>query len=145
MTSPKLSLIQRRLERQTEKAPAPASDDLAGAIERLVQERVDQALEQRPVKQPAHVQRLLDQQFNNPAPVTVKQLPPAPKTPKVIESVVVQRDELGRIKKMVSKPASGDGPTFEMTVAQRDENGYIARMVMSRVDDDLPDPSTLRT
>lgn len=78
----KLQLIQRKMERQTpERIPvAPASDDLAAAIERLVQERVAEALEQQPAKQPAHVQRLLDQQFNKPAPRTFDQLPPTPHT-----------------------------------------------------------------
>ncbi|MFJ3367617.1 hypothetical protein [Pseudomonas sp. NPDC086251] len=145
MTSPKLAILLRQVGRRApEKAPA-SETGLGAAIEQMIDQAVEQKVAAAQQKPSAHVQRLLDQQFNKPAPVIVKQLPPAPKTPKVIESVVVQRDELGRIKKMVSKPASGDGPTFEMTVAQRDENGHIARMVMSRVDDDLPDPSTLRT
>lgn len=146
MTSPRLKILERQMLRKTpEQAPVPASDDLAAAIERVVQERVEQALDQRPVKPPAHVQRIRDQ-FDAPAPYTdFKQIPPTPtpKRPPAFESLVSQRDHLGRIAKMVSKPLAGDGPTFESVITQRDENGRIVRMTTSVIDtppDNLGDP-----
>lgn len=139
--SPKLQLLERKFARQNpERIPAPASDDLAAAIERLVQERVQEA-QQKPSQ---HIQRLLDQQFKPKTTYTdFKQIPetPKPKTPTAFESVVSQRDAFGRIAKMTSKPLQGDGPTFETVVTQRDENGRIARAVTSAVDD----PGALRT
>lgn len=96
--SPKLALIARRMQRQTpEKIPAP-TDDLTAAIQRLVDERVEQALEQQPVKQPAHVRRLMDQ-FNAPAPVTdYHQLPPVPRAqPKKPFNMLLHRDAVGQI------------------------------------------------
>ncbi|MCE6980746.1 hypothetical protein EI534_25905 [Pseudomonas frederiksbergensis] len=98
--SPKLALIARRMQRQTpEQAPAPASDDLAAAIERLVQERVDQAMEQQPVKPPPHVRRLMDE-FNRPAPITdYRDLAPAPRTPapKKPLNMLIHRDGADKI------------------------------------------------
>jgi hypothetical protein len=142
--NPRLAILSRQMQRQTEKIPAAPETGLGASIEALVQQAVkDQVADALEERHSSHTQRMLDQ-FSQPKPAPVRQLPPA-KTPKVIESVVVQRDELGRIKKMVSKPTSGDGPTFEMTVAQRDENGHITRMVTSQIDDTpLPDPGALR-
>lgn len=83
MTSAKMQAIERKLgvQRTPEKMPAPADDDLGVALQRLVDQRVKEALEQQqPVKQPAHVQRLM-QSFNAPAPTTdFRQLPTVPKT-----------------------------------------------------------------
>lgn len=124
MTSPRLQILERRLARQSpEKIPAPADDDLAAAIQRLVDKRVEAALEQRPVKPPAHVQRLLDQQFEKPPmPTSFKQIPPTPKAPapKAME-FHFQRDELGRI----SVINAGD----RQFRVQRNELGDIVRMV----------------
>lgn len=125
--STKLALIARRINLQNpEKIPvAPASDDLAAAIERLVQERVEAELARQPVKQPAHVQQLLDRQFNKPSmPTDYRELPPVQKTPapKAME-VQFQRDELGRI-------ALVDMGTVQWRV-QRNEVGQIVRMVPS--------------
>lgn len=138
MTSPRLKILERQmLRKMPEQAPVPASDDLAAAIERVVQQRVEAALEQRPVKPPSHVQRIRDQ-FDAPAPYTdFKQIPPTPKPrrPPVFETMVSARDHLGRIAKMVSKPlAGGDGPVFEFVITQRDENGRIVRMTTSEID-----------
>ncbi|WP_433737439.1 hypothetical protein [Pseudomonas putida] len=98
--SPKLKLLQRQMERQTpERIPvAPASNDLAAAIERLVQERVDAALEQQPVKPPPHVRRLMDD-FNRPEPVSdYRQLPAVQKTaPKNPLSMIIHRDGADKI------------------------------------------------
>lgn len=98
----KLSLLQRRMDRQSlEQAPAPASDDLAAAIERLIEQRVDQAMEQRPVKTPAHLQRIRDQ-FDAPKPYTdFKQLPPVAKAPapKAME-MRLHRDGAGVVRWM---------------------------------------------
>lgn len=102
--SSKLNLIARMAARQTpEKIPvAPASDDLAAAIERLVQERVDQALAQQPERQPVHVQRLLDRQFNKPLmPTSFEQLPVVQKTaPAKNLSMQLHRDAGGVIRWM---------------------------------------------
>lgn len=101
MTSPKLQILARQMARhqQPERAPAPASDDLAAAIERLVQERVDQAMEQQPAKTPAHVRRLLDQQFDKPPmPSDYRELPPVAKTaPKKSFGAIFHRDGAGQI------------------------------------------------
>lgn len=121
MTSPKLQIIARQMARnQPERAPA--SDDLAAAIERLVQERVDQAMEQQPAKPPAHVRRLMDD-FNKPEPTTdFRQIPPTPKAP-VPKALEFQfgRDELGRINRV-------DVGGMQW-YAQRNELGQIVRMV----------------
>ena len=125
MTSPKLQMLERKFARQNpEQAPAPASDDLAAAIERMVQERVEQALEQRPVKPPAHVQRLLDQQ-NKPAPVNDFR-PPARKPPAWIESTVTRRDHLGRIM-WIDTTAEGSDLVLRTEVMSRNELGQICR------------------
>lgn len=138
--SSKLALIARRMNLQSpEKAPAPADDDLSAAIQRLVDQRIE-AAQQQPSP---HVQRLLDQQFKPKTTYTdFAQIPstPRPKTPPNFEAVVSQRDQFGRIAKMISKPINGEGPTFEIQVTQRDENGNIHRVVSSLVDD----PSTMR-
>lgn len=97
--SPKLALIARRMQRQTpEQAPAPAYDDLTAAIQRLVDERVEQAMEQQPVKQPAHVRRLMDD-FNRPTPTTdFRQLPAVQKTSSTKPfNAIFHRDGAGQI------------------------------------------------
>lgn len=140
MTSPKLALLERKFARQNpERIPAPA-EGLGAAIESLiadeVERRVGDAMEQ---KAPPRVRNL----FNAPEPYTdFKQIPPTPrhKTPPPFESVVSQRDALGRIAKMTTKPLEGDGPTFETAIMQRDENGRIVRAVTSVVDTALPPP-----
>lgn len=97
--NPKLAILQRQMLRKMPEQPtAPASDDLAAAIERVVQERVEVALEQQR-KPPAHVQRIRDQ-FNAPAPVTdYRQLPPTPRTaPAKNMNVQVFRDGAGLMR-----------------------------------------------
>jgi hypothetical protein len=51
-----------------------------------------------------------------------------------LESIVSKRDELSRIKKMITRPIDGTGPAIETTVVRRDENGSIARMTHTLVD-----------
>jgi hypothetical protein len=116
------------MDRRTpEKIPAPASDDLAAAIERLVQERVDQALEQQPVKQPAHVQRLLDRQFAKPPmPTDYRQLPPTQKPDKKPAefTTIWHRDGAGQL--LWSETIADDGRRF-ITKVERDGAGAIVR------------------
>jgi hypothetical protein len=125
MTSPRLKILERQMTHRQipEKVPAPAEDDLTAAIQRLVDQRVEQALEQQPVKQPAHVQRLLDQQFNKPImPTSFRQLPTVATTPapKATE-IQFQRDELGRVNVV-------NAGNLQFRV-QRNEVGQIVRMV----------------
>lgn len=143
MTSPKMKILERQFARANpEKAPAPETG-LGAAIEQMIDQAVEQRVEAAQQKPSAHVQRLLDQQFK-PPPV-IREIPPAPKTPKVIESVVSQRDALGRIAKMISKSTSGEGPVIETCVSQRDELGRIVRLTNTRIDDTtpLPDPARI--
>ncbi|WP_141234423.1 hypothetical protein [Pseudomonas sp. Irchel s3b6] len=123
MSSTKLKILERQMARQSpEKIPVPADDDLAVAIQRLVDQRVEAALEQRPVKQPAHVRRLMDD-FNRPEPTTdFRQIPPTPRAvaPKAME-MSFQRDELGRINLV-------NAGLMQWRV-QRNEVGQIVRMV----------------
>lgn len=121
----KLEILRRRMERQMpEKIPAPADDDLAAAIQRMIDQRVSEAIERQPAKQPAHVQRLLDQQFSKPAaPISdYRQLPAVPRAvqPKALE-FQFGRDELGRINRV-------DVGGMQW-YAQRNELGQITRMV----------------
>lgn len=122
----KLALIARRMNLQTpERIPAPADDDLTAAIQRLIDQRVSEALEeQRPVKQPAHVRRLMDD-FNRPEPTTdFRQIPPTPRTqPLKAMEFQFQRDELGRV-------AVVNAGNMQFRV-QRNELGQIVRMVPS--------------
>lgn len=95
----KLSLLQMRMDRQSPgSSPTPASDDLAAAIERLIEQRVDDAVAQ--AKPPAHVQQLLDRQFSKPAaPCTeYRQLPAIPTAaPKKPMRMLWHRDGAGRV------------------------------------------------
>ncbi|OPK06788.1 hypothetical protein [Pseudomonas sp. VI4.1] len=121
--NPKLQILERRLARQSpEKIPAPADDDLAAAIQRLVDQRVADALERQPVKPPARVQRVLDQ-FDAPKPYTsFDQIPATPKTPAPkAREISLQRDELGRINIV-----NAGGMQW---YAQRNELGDIVRLV----------------
>ncbi len=116
MSSAKLESIARRLRLPD----APLSDDLTAAIERLVNDRVDAALEER--KRPPHVQRLMDD-FNRPKPVTdYRDLPPVQTTPapKVMEATI-ERDGAGLARAMVV-----NGQRF---IAQRDGAGQLVRIV----------------
>ena len=99
MTSPRLQILERKMARhsQPEKVPAPAADDLTAAIQQLIDQRVSEALERQPVKQPAHIQRLLDQQFKPPMPTDYRQLPPTPKAPKPPFNMIIHRDAAGLI------------------------------------------------
>lgn len=102
MTSPKLQILERRMARhsQPERIPAPATDDLTAAIERLVQERVSDALEQKQKHSPK-VQRLISDFNKPPMPTDYRQLPPVPKTtPKKPFNVIVHRDGAGLIRWM---------------------------------------------
>lgn len=128
------------LRRTPEQAPVPeGGHGLGVAIEKLIADevavRVGDALE--------HSTKL-DRLFAKPKPYTsFDQIPTPPKalkTPPVIESVVSQRDYLGRIMKMTTKPISGDGPTIETLITGRDELGHITRLVTTQVDSALPDP-----
>jgi hypothetical protein len=132
----KLQLLQRKMDRQQAPAPTTADDDLTAAIQRVVDQRVEQALEQQQAKQPPpQVQRLLNQQFR-PAPITsFEQLPPVPRTraPKAAETQLA-RDELGRVNKITVG-------TMEFYV-QRNELGQAVRVVPS---DTAPMPPVVQS
>jgi hypothetical protein len=133
MTSPKLAILQRQMERRTpERIPAPA-DDLTAAIQQLIDQRVDQAMEEQPA--PAHVQRMLDRQFNKPAhmPTDYRELPAVAKTPAPkMREIQFQRDELGRV-------VTVSCGTLEFHV-QRNPLGKIVRMVPSDI---APPPTAI--
>lgn len=123
----KLSLIQRKLERENSaRIPAPDTG-IGAAIEDLianeVERQVTEASERRP---PSHTQMLLDRQFAKPEKQTTSfdQLPPVARTPAPKDRTFqFQRDELGR----VSTVSVGN----LQFVAQRNELGQIVRIVPS--------------
>ncbi|MFG0320989.1 hypothetical protein ACF8EF_01395 [Pseudomonas sp. zjy_15] len=119
----KLQLLQRKMDRQAP-APAPEVHGIGAAIEQLiadeVERRVGEAVERKP---PAHVQRLLDQQFKRQETYTsFEQIPPTPKTraPKAVETQLM-RNELGQVNRITVG-------TMEFFV-QRNELGQVVRMV----------------
>lgn len=99
MTSPKLAILQRQMERRQtpERIEAPAEDDLTAAIQRLVDQKVAAALEEQ--KPSPRVQRLLDRQFNKPAYTSFEQIPPTQKpVAKPVEATTTwHRDGAGRL------------------------------------------------
>jgi hypothetical protein len=113
------------MSRQTpERIPAAPADDLAAAIERLVQERVDQAVEEQPVS--AHVQRLLDRQFYKPPmPTSFRQIEPVQKPDKKPAEYETTwfRDGAGKISWCET---IANGVRFK-TVVERDGGGNIVR------------------
>ena len=123
--TPKFEIIARQIARhqQPERVQARATDDdLAAVIQRMIDQRVSEAIERQPVKPPARVQRVFDQ-FDAPKPYTdFRQIEPPPKArvPKAME-LHFQRDELGRINRV----NAGD----MQWVVQRNELGDIVRMV----------------
>ncbi|MFK0090185.1 hypothetical protein ACIQUS_23180 [Pseudomonas sp. NPDC090755] len=133
--SPKLKMLERKMLRQEQaQAPTPADDDLTTAIQRLIDQRVEQALEQQPVKQPPQVQRLLDQQCNRHQTfVNFKQVPTPPRTPAPpMRDISFDRDEFGRIC-----AAHCGNLTF---FCQRNELGQVVRLIPSDV---APMPSAV--
>lgn len=123
--SPKLQLIAKRMKLPPlgEKAPPPADGHGLGmAIESLiadeVERRVGEAMEQQR-KQPAHVNRLMDQ-FNKPAPVSdYRQLPTTP-APKVMQATI-ERDGAGLARAIV---VNG-----QRLLAQRDGAGQLIGVI----------------
>jgi hypothetical protein len=111
------------MSRRTEKIPAPESG-LGAAIERMVQERVDQAVEEQPVS--AHVQRLLDRQFYKPPmPTDYRQIAPVQKPDKkpAEYETTWHRDGAGRI---AWAETVANGVRF-VTKVERDGGGNIVR------------------
>lgn len=120
--SPGMERLARQQERQ---APAPVPDGGLGAtIERLIADEVQRRVGE--AEERARQQRLLDRQFNAPAPRTFEQIPPVPRTqpPKAME-FTFQRDELRRIAVI-----SVDG---EQWLVQRGAHGEIVRMIPADV------------
>jgi hypothetical protein len=147
--SPKLAALQRRMKLPIpEKEPAPAAierPNVQGAVlppklaliaRRLARQSPDTGeAESQP---PAHVQRLLDQQFAKPAmPTSFDQLPPVARTKPMSprETVVTQRDYLHRIQKLETRSLDGSGPVLVSEVMQRDEEGGIVRVLTTAVDE----------
>ena len=123
--SPKLQLLARRmnLSAPAEKEQAPDTG-IGAAIESMIQQAVEERVEKA---QSTHVKRLLDQQFNKPAPVTdYRQLPTPPRAiaPKALE-FQLQRDELGRINVV-------NAGNMQWRV-QRNELGEIVRLIPSDI------------
>jgi hypothetical protein len=133
MSSAKLQILERKFAHQNpERIPAPAADDLTAAIQRLIDQRVEQALEQQPAKPSPHVQRLLDQQFNKPEPTTdYRQLPLVQKTaPKAPFNAIMHRDGAGQISWMemsngVKFAAIRDGAGKIIEIRQIDDSPVL--------------------
>ncbi|POA78010.1 hypothetical protein [Pseudomonas sp. DP16D-R1] len=126
--SPKLAILQRRMNFQPEQAPVPeGGHGLGVAIEQLIADevsrRVGEAMQQSP-----KVQRLLDD-FNRPKLVTdFKQLPPVQKTaPAKNMSALIHRDGAG-----LARWIEVNGVKFE---AMRDATGSLLGM---RQVDEIP-------
>lgn len=100
--SPKMQLIQRRLDRRQEQIPAPdVSGGIGQAIEELIANEVSQRVGEA-VKEKSN--RHLDKLFNKPErPVTdFKQLPAAATTPAPkVRQVTIERDGAGMSRAMV--------------------------------------------
>lgn len=119
--SPKLAILQRRMNLQPEQAPVPeGGHGLGVAIEQLIADevsrRVGEAMQQSP-----KVQRLLDD-FNRPKPVTdYRDLPPVQKTtPAKSMSALIHRDGAG-----LARWVEVNGIKFE---ALRDGAGVLLGM-----------------
>lgn len=128
--SPGMERIARQQDRA--QAPAPVPDHGLGAtIERLICDEVERRVGE--AEDRARQQRLLDRQFNAPAPRTFEQIPPTPRTqPQKAMEFTFQRDELRRIAVI-----SVDGEQWRV---QRGAHGEIVRMIPADV---APMPPTI--
>lgn len=125
MTSLVLARLERQMRLKREQAPAPAPSDLGEAIERIIEQRVqeqvaDQLEKLKPLHNPAvPVHR---REFTNKA--DSHEFPPGPPrtAPPKDMTMLVQRDELGRIKFLTV----GNDLRFEM---QRDSQGRPLRVI----------------
>lgn len=129
MTSPKLQLIARQMERRTPEKIPVASGGIGQAIEQLIEQAVEERVEKQ---QSTHVKRLLDQQFKPPAPkyTSFDQIPPTPRAPKPPVSFRLYRDGANKLV----WAESSDGHKFKVL---RDAAGLMIGMEEMR-DGELP-------